>query len=83
MTLKEARREFEAQFIRETLRINHGNIAAAAQMLGTPRSRIYAVTKRHGIDPHEFLPKKPTSLPETAFVQSIVRAMLAGHAARV
>ena len=51
--LKDARQEFEKDFILKTLKENDGNISKTAQILGVERSHLHKKIKSYGIDPHE------------------------------
>ena len=50
MTLKEARQEFEKEFIRERLVASNGNVTRAAQMLDIPRTYLHKKMKKYAIE---------------------------------
>jgi DNA-binding NtrC family response regulator len=53
VTLQQARREFERQFIVATLRSNDGNISRAARELGVHRNTLRNKVSNLGIDPSD------------------------------
>lgn len=53
VTLQQARREFERQFIVATLRSNDGNISRAARELGVHRNTLRNKVSDLGIDANE------------------------------
>ena len=49
-SLKQAREDFEREFIREKLVIANWNVTKAAKMLGIPRTYLYKKIKKFGIE---------------------------------
>lgn len=46
---------FERKYLGETLRIHHGNVAAAADQAGIERQSFYRLLKKHRINPQQYL----------------------------
>ncbi|MFQ5457583.1 MAG: helix-turn-helix domain-containing protein, partial [Myxococcota bacterium] len=53
-SFKEAKREFERQYISQLLRVSHGNISRAARLAQKDRKDFYDVMRRNGINPKTF-----------------------------
>jgi two-component system nitrogen regulation response regulator NtrX len=53
-SLREARSQFEKDFILQTLRSNQGNVSKTASILGIERSHLHRKIKGFGIDPSEY-----------------------------
>jgi two-component system response regulator GlrR len=53
-TLKEARQEFEKNYLISILRITNGHVANAAKMAGRNRTEFYKLLNQHGLDPSDF-----------------------------
>lgn len=51
--LRDARQEFEKEFILKTLKENEWNVSKTAQTLGVERSHLHKKIKSYGIDPKE------------------------------
>ncbi len=58
---KEAKRQFEKQYISQLLRASRGNISRAARLAQKDRKDFYDVMRRNGIDPRAFRGKDETS----------------------
>ncbi len=54
LTLKEARHEFERNYLVSVLRISRGHVANAAKTAGRNRTEFYKLLGQHGIDPADF-----------------------------
>jgi two-component system response regulator GlrR len=54
LTLKEARQEFEKNYLVGVLRVTNGNVANAAKIAGRNRTEFYKLLNQHEIDPAEF-----------------------------
>ena len=54
LSLNEARRRFEKQFLIGVLKRHRGNATAAAKESGKHRSEFYDLLKRHGLQPADF-----------------------------
>lgn len=50
----QAKREFEAGYVRRLLLLTAGNVSRAAEIAGKARKDFYALLSRNGIDPAEF-----------------------------
>jgi two-component system response regulator GlrR len=53
-SFKEAKRQFEKQYISQILRVSRGNISRAARMAQKDRKDFYDVMRRNGLDPKAF-----------------------------
>lgn len=53
-TYKEAKEQFEKQYIRNLLRAARGNIAKAARLAGKYRTEVYGLIRKYSLDPREF-----------------------------
>ncbi len=53
-TFKEAKTEFERDYLCQVLRITQGNISKAASLAGKYRADFYKLLRKHNIDPKEF-----------------------------
>jgi two-component system response regulator GlrR len=53
-TLKEAKHQFERNYLISVLRITEGHVANAARIAGRNRTEFYKLLNQHGIDPVEF-----------------------------
>ncbi len=53
-TLKEAKNAFEKNYISNILSISEGNVSAAAKLAGKYRGDIYALMKKHALNPSAF-----------------------------
>lgn len=53
-SFKEAKREFEKEYISQVLRICQGNISQAARLAKKDRKDFYDVMKKYGIQPEAF-----------------------------
>lgn len=51
MTFREARDQFERQYIDELLRYSKGNVKLAAEIAGRDRKGLYIIMDKHGISP--------------------------------
>lgn len=51
--LREAREEFERQYLRHQLRLNNGNVSKVAQIAGLERTHLYRKLRALGIDPKD------------------------------
>ena len=56
-SFKEAKRQFERQYISQVLRASHGNISRAARLAQKDRKDFYDVMRRNSIDPKTFRDK--------------------------
>ena len=54
ITLKEAKQEFEKNYLIGVLRVTSGHVANAAKIAGRNRTEFYKLLNQHGIDPAEF-----------------------------
>jgi two-component system response regulator GlrR len=54
LSFKEAKRQFEKQYISQVLRVSGGNISRAARLAKKDRKDFYDVMRRNGIDPRSF-----------------------------
>lgn len=54
ITLKEARQEFERNYLVGVLRVTAGNVANAARIAGRNRTEFYKLLNQYNIDPAEF-----------------------------
>jgi len=54
ITLKEAKQEFEKNYLMGVLRVTSGHVANAAKIAGRNRTEFYKLLNQHGIDPAEF-----------------------------
>jgi two-component system response regulator GlrR len=54
ITLKEAKQEFEKNYLIGILRVTSGHVANAAKIAGRNRTEFYKLLNQHGIDPAEF-----------------------------
>jgi len=52
--LKEAKQEFEKNYLMGVLRVTSGHVANAAKIAGRNRTEFYKLLNQHGIDPAEF-----------------------------
>lgn len=52
--LKQAKEEFEKNYIVQLLELTQGNVSQAAKMAGKYRADFYALLKKHGLDPEQF-----------------------------
>ncbi len=57
-TLKEAKREFEKNYLLSVLRITHGHVANAAKVAGRNRTEFYKLLNQYNIEPAAFRDKK-------------------------
>ncbi|MBI1864738.1 MAG: sigma-54-dependent Fis family transcriptional regulator [Nitrospirae bacterium] len=53
-TIREAREEFEEEYVRNLLRITKGNVSTAAKLAGHQRIALYNLIKKYGINLDEF-----------------------------
>jgi two-component system response regulator GlrR len=53
-SFREAKRAFEARYVRTVLRLCDGNISQAARLARKDRKDFYDVIRRTGIDPAQF-----------------------------
>ena len=56
LSLNDARRRFEREYLVEVLTRHRGNATAAAKDAGKHRSEFYDLLKRHGLQPADFRP---------------------------
>ncbi len=54
LTLKEAKQEFEKNYLVSILRIANGHVANAARIAGRNRTEFYKLLNQHGLDPADF-----------------------------
>ena len=54
LTLTEARKRFEDEYLRSILQLHRGNVSRAAEQSGKHRSEFYSLLKRHAIDPGSY-----------------------------
>ena len=54
ITLKEAKQEFEKNYLVGVLRVTNGHVANAAKIAGRNRTEFYKLLNQHGIDPADF-----------------------------
>ncbi|MCC7410630.1 MAG: sigma 54-interacting transcriptional regulator [Gammaproteobacteria bacterium] len=54
LTLKDAKDEFERNYLISVLRITSGNVANAARIAGRNRTEFYKLLNQHGLDPAAF-----------------------------
>jgi two-component system response regulator GlrR len=54
ITLKEAKQDFEKNYLIGVLRVTSGHVANAAKIAGRNRTEFYKLLNQHGIDPAEF-----------------------------
>lgn len=54
LTLKEAKQEFEKNYLVSILRITNGHVANAARIAGRNRTEFYKLLNQHGLDPADF-----------------------------
>ena len=59
-TLKEAKQEFEMNYLLSVLRLSQGQVANAARIAGRNRTEFYKLLNQHSINPVDFRPKKKT-----------------------
>lgn len=52
--LKDAKEDFEKNYIVQLLELTHGNVSQAAKMAGKYRADFYALLKKHSLDPESF-----------------------------
>ena len=60
-SFKEAKREFEKEYISQVLRICQGNISQAARLAKKDRKDFYDVMKKYGIQPEAFCKQQHAS----------------------
>ncbi len=53
-TLKEAKHDFERNYLVSVLRLANGNVAGAARMAGRNRTEFYKLLNAHGLEPGDF-----------------------------
>jgi two-component system, NtrC family, response regulator GlrR len=53
-TFREAKKAFEAEYVRRVLALTGGVVSEAARMAGKERKDFYVLMRRHGIDPIQF-----------------------------
>ncbi|MGD9098130.1 MAG: helix-turn-helix domain-containing protein [Desulfobacterales bacterium] len=54
MPLKDAKADFERNYLSKLLKSTHGNISQASKMAGKYRADFYNLLKKHGLDPKNF-----------------------------
>jgi two-component system, NtrC family, response regulator GlrR len=59
-TLKEAKQEFEMNYLLSVLRLSQGEVANAARIAGRNRTEFYKLLNQHNINPVDFRPDKKT-----------------------
>jgi two-component system, NtrC family, response regulator GlrR len=57
-TLKEAKQEFEKNYLISVLRVSQGQVANAARIAGRNRTEFYKLLNQHNINPVDFRPDK-------------------------
>jgi two-component system response regulator GlrR len=57
-TLKEAKQEFEKNYLLSVLGLSQGQVASAAKIAGRNRTEFYKLLNQHNIDPVDFRPDK-------------------------
>ncbi len=57
MTFKEAKEQFERQYIDQLLRFTKGNVKLAAEIAGRDRKGLYVIMEKHGIRPMTYRQK--------------------------
>jgi len=57
-TLKEAKQEFEMNYLLSVLRLSQGQVANAARIAGRNRTEFYKLLNQHNINPVDFRPDK-------------------------
>jgi two-component system response regulator GlrR len=57
-TLKEAKQEFEKNYLISVLRVSQGQVANAARFAGRNRTEFYKLLNQHNINPVDFRPDK-------------------------
>jgi DNA-binding NtrC family response regulator len=57
-SLKDARQNFEREYILKVLKENHWNVSKVAQLLGVERSNLHKKIKSYGLDSAETEPEK-------------------------
>jgi len=60
ITLKEAKQEFEKNYLIGVLRVTNGHVANAAKIAGRNRTEFYKLLSQHGIDPAGFRQARST-----------------------
>lgn len=61
-TLKEARQEFERNYLISVLRVSQGQVASAARIAGRNRTEFYKLLNQHNINPVDFRDIKENSV---------------------
>jgi two-component system response regulator GlrR len=54
LAFKDAKTEFERQYLIHLMEIAEGNVSQAAKLAGKYRADLYELLKKHGLDPEEF-----------------------------
>jgi two-component system response regulator GlrR len=54
MAFKDAKTEFERQYLAHLMEITEGNVSQAAKLAGKYRADLYELLKKHDIDPEQF-----------------------------
>jgi two-component system response regulator GlrR len=54
MAFKDAKTEFERQYLIHLMEITEGNVSQAAKLAGKYRADLYELLKKHDLDPEGF-----------------------------
>jgi len=52
--LRDAKENFERQYLRQLLELSRGNVTLAAQLAGKYRADLYSLLRKHGLDPEDY-----------------------------
>lgn len=52
--LRDARENFEKEYLIQLMELNHGNVSQAAKVAGKYRADFYALLRKHGLEPMDF-----------------------------
>lgn len=55
--LRDAKENFEKDYLVQLLELNHGNVSQAAKVAGKYRADFYVLLRKHGLDPMDFREK--------------------------
>jgi len=57
-SLRDARENFEKEYLVRLLELNQGNVSQAAKVAGKYRADFYTLLRKHGLDPTDYRGKK-------------------------